>query len=268
MYETIPVSPLKKFFYDALEESEDRVTLNRWVSGFIVSLILLSMLLLILETVESLEAAYRSLFLSLEIVVVSVFTFEYIVRVWIADLKPDFQHYRYPRLRYLVSADAIIDLLAILPFFLPLLGNYLRFLRALRLFRLVRLMKIGRYSEAIQTIGRVISKKRAELGVTVVIVVILLVFISALMYIIEGPAQPEAFSSIPVTMWWILATLTSAGDSDIYPITTAGKLLSGFVAIFFLGLFALPAGIIAGGFSEEIESQKTRTCPHCGEEID
>lgn len=268
MRKTIPVGPLKKFLYDALEESENRIALNRRVNGFIMALILLSVLLLILETVDSFESAYAPLFLGLEIFTVSVFALEYAARAWIADLKPDFQRYRYPRLRYLVSAAAIIDLLAILPFFLPLLMNDLRLLRTLRLFRLLRVMKLGRYSDAIQTMGRVISKKRAELGVTMMVVSILLVFTSALMYAIESSAQPEAFSSIPATMWWSVATLTTVGYGDVYPVTTTGKLLGSLMAIFCLGLFALPAGILAGGFSEEVESQKTRVCPHCGEEVD
>lgn len=268
MSRAISVGAVKKLLYDVLEESEDRIVLNRWVNGFIIGLILLSIPILILETVESLESAYRYVFLSLEILTVAVFSLEYVARVWIADLKPDFQDCLYPRLRYLISAEAVIDLLTILPFFLPLLANYLRLLRTLRLFRLVRVMKIGRYSEAIETMGRVIFKKRAELGVAMMIVAIVLVFTSALMYTIEGSVQPEAFSSIPATMWWTVATLTTVGSSNIYPITTAGKLLGGFMAIFFLGLFALPAGIIAGGFGEEIESKKTHICPHCGEKLD
>lgn len=161
---------------------------------------------------------------------------------------------------------AIIDLLAILPFYLPFVGVDLRLLRMLRLLRIFRLFKIARYLKALNLMKRVFSKKKEELIIALIFTIFLLLIASTLMYYVENEVQPENFSSIPETMWWGIATLTTVGYGDIYPISGLGQILGGVIAIIGIGLFALPTGILAAGFSEELSQVKFKenNCSTCG----
>lgn len=129
-------------------------------------------------------------------------------------------------------------------------GVDLRMLRVIRLFRLLRILKLVRYSKAQDTLQRVMILKKPELVVTFSIGFVLLIFSSSAMYILENAAQPEKFSSIPATMWWAIATLTTIGYGDMYPMTEFGKFMGSIIAIIGVGLFALPAAIIASGLNE------------------
>ena len=146
----------------------------------------------------------------------------------------------------------IIDLLAILPFYLYLLVPFdLRALRVLRLFRLFRLLKLLRYSPALLTLKRVVAREyRALLG-ALLLMMMLMLFSAAIIYFLEREAQPDKFGSIPAAAWWALATLTTIGYGDIVPITPWGKVFGGIVMLFGLGMFALPIAILATGFSQE-----------------
>ena len=161
-------------------------------------------------------------------------------------------------MQYARSPMAIIDLLAILPFYLPFfLALDLRFLRVLRLFRLFRLFKLARYSSALGMIYRATVKNKEILVSAFVILVMLLIISSSLMYHVEYEAQPGAFDSIPSTMWWSIATLTTVGYGDIYPITPLGKFLGAFIAILGIAMFAIPTGVLATGFMEEMQKAKS-----------
>lgn len=258
----------KQRLYEILESTETVDGTSRRVNQFIFALIILNVCAVVLQTVEPVQTRYASLFALFEILSVLIFSLEFLLRVWVSDLKPRFQAYRYPRLRYLVSVPAIIDLAAVLPFFLPLTLD-LRHIRVLRLFMLVRVMKLGRYSQAIHTMNRIVQAKREELVIAVSLVLVLLLFASTLMYALENEVQPEAFASIPQAMWWGMATLTTIGYGDVYPITGLGKFFGALIAIFCLGLFALPAGIIAGGFAAELQKGHVEVvCPHCGGKLE
>jgi voltage-gated potassium channel len=149
---------------------------------------------------------------------------------------------------------ALIDAVAILPFYLAF---FLPFdLRFMRVFRLFRLLKLTRYSAALQTLGAAVYGQRRALGATLVIIAILLVFSSSIIYLLEKDAQPEAFGSIPEAMWWGLATLTTVGYGDIAPISAGGKVFGAFVMVLGIGMFALPAGILATAFSNEIRKRE------------
>ena len=166
---------------------------------------------------------------------------------------------------------ALVDLLAVLPFYLPLLLPFdLRVLRILRLFRIFRLAKIGRYSESMKVLTKVMQNKREELLISLSTTAIMLVLISSLMYYVERDIQPEAFSSIPATMWWGIATMTTVGYGDVYPLTAVGRILGATVCLLGIGVFALPAGIIASGLSDAMRRRgKTRhVCPHCGKDFE
>jgi voltage-gated potassium channel len=242
---------------------------SRVFDVFIMSLIVLNVIAVIIETEAKVQARIGRALHWFDVVSVIVFTIEYILRVWSCTSE---ERYRRPilgRLRFAVSPLAIVDLLAILPFYIPFMVRLdLRFLRALRLFRLFRIFKMGRYSESMKILGNVLRDKKAMLLVTLFVVFILLIVASSLLYFIENPEQPEKFSSIPATMWWGVETLTTVGYGDVVPITGWGKLMGAVIAFLGVGLFALPAGILAQGFTQEIAKKKGEyCCPHCGKDL-
>ncbi len=150
----------------------------------------------------------------------------------------------------------IIDLFAILPFYLPLKGLDLRILRTFRLLRIFRMFKLARYFDALQMIGKVIYRKRYEL-ISIFGVLLLLMFISSFfMFYAEADAQPNAFHNILDTFWWSLVTFTTVGYGDVYPITAIGKVLSGIVVLIGIMLFALPTSILTAEFMNEFNKDK------------
>lgn len=264
----LPAS-MKRHIHNILAVSHKRGDLSWYFDLFIIILIILNVVAIVLESVPSLRQQFQVYFHYFEVFSVIVFTVEYVLRVWTANL---IEEYRKPisgNLKYALTPLAIIDLLAFLPFYLPFIGVDLRLLRVLRIFRIFRLFKIARYVEALSFISLVFKKKKEELVISLVFTLFLLLVASTLMYYVENEAQPDNFSSIPETMWWGIATLTTVGYGDVYPITTLGQLLGGVIAIIGIGLFALPTGILALGFSEEIARKKHHgeTCPTCGQAV-
>ncbi len=250
---------LKEKVYDVLIDVEVDKRADRLVALFLMFLIIANGLAVMLETVKQLEIKYSRYFYLFELASVGVFTLEYLLRVWAITLNPDYKNPLGGRLRYVLTPMALIDLAAILPFYLPIaLTVDLRILRLLRLFRMFRLFKMTRYVESMRTFHNVFKAKRSELTLTLVLIFLLLVFASSAMYAVETEAQPDKFSSIPETLWWGVITLTTIGYGDIYPITPMGKIIGGIIAFLGIGLFALPAGILASGFSEELQKRRDK----------
>ena len=247
---------IRKGLFEILEKDDGDNRLSRRFDLFIMIIIFLNMIAVIMETVASVYIKYEDFFEWFEIISVVVFTLEYVGRIWTCTLIERYRHPIKGRIKFILSPIGLIDLLAILPFYLPFIMNIDgRILRLLRLFRLVRIFKMGRYSTAFQMIANVLNRRKEELLVTLTIVLLVLVLASSLMYYVEHEVQPEAFSSIPATMWWGVATLTTVGYGDVYPITSIGRVLGAFIAIMGVGIFALPAGIIASGFEAEIKKK-------------
>jgi voltage-gated potassium channel len=212
MYPTI-----KKHIYILLDPSEGDSFWNKLIDGFVISLILLNVIAVILETVDSLFLAYGSLFQAFEIFSVCFFTIEYSLRVWTCTYIDKFKHPITGRLRYIFSLGSLIDLLAIVPFYLPLSTIYdFRFVRIFRLIKFLRVFKLGRYLNATKIISNVFKSKKEELVLCLLITVTLIVVASSLMYFVEHDAQPDKFSSIPETMWWSVTTLTTVGYGDVF----------------------------------------------------
>lgn len=243
-----------------LNRGEESDTLSRGFDTFIMGLILLNVAAVIIETVESIHVRFGDYFDYFEGFSVIVFSIEYVLRLWACTAIEKYKHPVWGRLRYMITVEAIIDLIAIVPFYLPILLNNAdgRMIRILRLLRLFRLFKLGRYSMAFGLVTDVIKKRKEELIVTLTLLLILLIFASTLMYYIENAPDRDGFQSIPETMWWGVATLTTVGYGDVYPITPLGKLLGAVIAILGVGLFALPAGIIAAGFESELSGRKKK----------
>jgi len=227
--------------------------------------------MVILETVEDIHAKYRKFFYLVEIISIIIFTIEYILRILVCTINRRYSAPISGRIKFIFTPYALVDLLSILPFYLPILIPFdLRFIRSVRLFRIIRIMKLGRYSESVSYIINVFKLKKEELYITYFILILLLIIFSSLIYFSEHVAQPNNFSSIPTSLWWGIMTLTTIGYGDIYPITVMGKVIAGMIAIIGIGMFALPAGIFASGFMEEMQrkNKNEKICPHCGKSLD
>ena len=265
------IQKIKRRIFEILEIASVGDLPSRIFDIFIITLISLNVVAVILETVQFLSFRYRTFFTIFEVFSILVFTIEYLLRVWTCTTDKRFGNPFIGRIRFAVTPLILVDLMAILPFYLPMIFPLdLRFIRILRLFRFIRLFKMARYSESLRTFGNVLKAKKEEIVIMLFTVLILLVFASSLMYFFEHEAQPKGFSSIPAAMWWGIATLTTVGYGDVYPITPIGKSLGAIIAVLGIGMFALPAGILASGFVEEIQRRrrKRKVCPHCGKEID
>lgn len=240
---------IRRRLHHVVEAGIGHKPIQRAYDAFIMGLIFANVCAVALETIESLSNAYHAYFNAFEIFSVAVFTAEYVVRIWVAveDPRGRYRHPVWGRLKHMLTPLALIDLLAIAPFFLQVF--FAIDLRALRVLRLLRVLKLTRYAGALDTLLRVLYEERQPLLAAFSIMMILLVFLSGIVYFLEHEAQPKMFASIPHAMWWGMATLTTVGYGDIVPITPMGKIVGGFVTLMGLGMFALPAAILGSGFA-------------------
>ena len=261
---------MKKRVFEIIEKAKPGDKISKIFDISIILLIILNILAVIISSFNNLENELLFILKIFEIFSIIVFTIEYILRLWTSDLL--FSKSKYPYLKYIFSFMAIIDLLAIIPFYMPfLISCDLRFLRMLRLLRILRIFKLNRYNDAMNLITRVLINEKEKLITTVFVTTILLLFSSSVMYYVETEAQPEQFPNIIASVWWAVATLTTVGYGDVYPVTIIGKILSGIIAVLGIGLVALPTGIISSGFITEVSARKQKRiikCPHCGEEFE
>ena len=226
---------------------------SRIVDAVLVTLISLSVLAIVLESVEGLNRRYREAFRLFELFTIAVFSVEYLLRAWAAvEAQGGGPAWR-RRLRYLASPTALIDLLAILPFYLVAAGlagpGDMRFLRAVRL---LRVLKLTRYSAAFDTLRRAFSDNARSFVAALSVLLIVMLLAATGMYYFEREAQPEAFASIPAAMWWAFATLTTVGYGDVTPVTAGGKVFGAAITVVGVGMVALPTGILASAFTEQL----------------
>jgi len=265
----ISIPYIRRTLYRIMETSAgQRRGISLVFNIVLITIITMNAVAIVLHTVPAYNQQYERLFYDFELFSVLFFTIEYALRVWICVENERYQHWFRGRIKYIVSVSAIIDLLAILPFYISLFATDLAIIRILRLFRIFRLFRISKYSHAYRMILHVIRDKKEELILSLMMVIFMLIIISSVMYYVEHAAQPQAFSSIPATMWWGINAMATVGYGDIHPITPLGKVLGGISAILGIALFALPTGILVSGFTEQIRYQKVpRRCPHCGKEL-
>jgi voltage-gated potassium channel len=256
--------------YEVLEEEDIRDLPSQILNISILVLIFLNVIAVMIGTVPRIEARWSRELEDFEAFSVAVFTVEYILRLWVCTLRPGHERAFRGRVKYALRWMPLVDLAAILPFYLSVFGSFdLRFVRALRLMRLLRLFKVGRYSVALSLIGQVFRSKKGELAVAVFVASILFCIISALMYQLENSVQPAAFSSVFSAMWWTVSALTPL-SSELSPMTQGGRILAGVAAFLGVAMFALPAGILASGFSRALADKgerRTKECPHCGAQL-
>ena len=262
---------LKTKIFQLVQKGSHGHRMNKWFDYFIMTLILMSVIDIILQTSPNINyQQYRALQIFNAISII-IFSIEYLLRLYVSDLTHPAKNRFRSVLKFIFSAYGIIDLLAILPFYLPMLINMdLRFLRALRLTRVLRILKVNRYSNSLNLIWEVIKEKKSELAVTGFVTFLILLLASFIIYYVEGESQPTQFPSVLASFWWAIATLTTVGYGDVYPITSLGKIISGLIAVLGIGMVALPTGLISAGFMTKIETNKaeSKKCPHCGKELD
>lgn len=226
------------------------------LEGCLILLIAANVVAVVLETVPDIGARYATQFKWFEWVSVALFTVEYLTRLWVAPEHPPYRALKAgaARGRHMLDPYMVIDLLAILPFYLQILIGV--DLRILRLFRIIRFFKLVRYSAGLRSLLRAIRLEWRALVASLVVILGLLLTAAALLHIVEGSRQPEAFGSIPAALWWAVVTLTTVGYGDVVPITVLGRTIAGFVMLGGLAMFALPLGIVASAFAHEVHRRE------------
>ena len=247
---------IKRKIFEIIQPDCGNSSMSRAFDFFITGLILVSVIAVFAGTFELSAGASRTLE-TIEKIASVAFTIEYALRIFTADiLRPELPPWK-SRVKYVVSPMAAIDLVAILPFWLPMiLPGSLLGMRALRLVRLLRIFKLNRYFDAMRAIGAVIVEKKRELVGSLFFIVLLMLVTSLLMYSIEHDAQPEAFRNAFSGLWWAVATVTTVGYGDIYPVTHLGRLLGAIIAFSGIAAVAVPTGIITAGLSSVMERTK------------
>lgn len=264
---------MRRWIFEILQPDAGTSRVSHWTDVILTVLIVVSVVIVFSLTFDLPEGLVRVLQL-MEDGISVVFSIEYLLRLLTADLLYPKRRVWSAVLKYARSPLAIVDLVSILPFWLPLIlpGSILG-LRALRLVRLFRILKLNRYFNAVRTIGNVLLSKKSELLGSLFFVVLLMLIASLLMYSAEHDAQPTVFRNAFSGLWWAVATLTTVGYGDIYPITFMGRILGGVIALTGIAALAIPSGIITAGLTEslskgrnaiigELVRQRGKDCEH------
>lgn len=261
---------LRRRLYLTLEPTEKGGILERIFEIFLIIIIILNIAAIVLDSVKEVHAEYQHFFERFETISIILFTCEYFLRIYSIVENPKYADPVKGRWKFIVTPIAIIDLLAIVPFYLSFLPLDLRFLRIFRLMAVFRLFKIARYLHALKIFRQVLADRKEQLVLSFLFIFFVLIIISFGMYYVESEVPNTKFTSIPATMWWGISTLTTVGYGDIVPVTTIGKILGGAIALAGVALLALPAGILSSGFYELLHHDikpEPKKCPHCGKDI-
>ncbi len=245
----------RKRIHEILEVANPGDRVSRLVDLSILALILLNLTAVILESVPVYRDRFGSIFQQFELVSVALFSAEYVLRIWSCVEDEEFRSPIGGRVRFALSPQVLVDLLAVLPFYF---GVDARFLRVLRI------LKLARYIKALQVFQRVVYRKRGQLLAALIVLSVMLIFTSCLMWSVEHGHNPN-IESIPQAMWWSVVTLTTVGFGDTVPMTPTGQLVAGLVAVIGISMFAFPTAVLGAGFLEEVGNEH-KTCPHCGKE--
>jgi len=221
--------------------------------------ILIAVTIAILETEPTLnrDPVLAEIFRAGDWLFALLFSAEYLARVWAAGEEPRYAEWR-GRLRYMRQPFPLIDLIAIIPFFISLGTNDAFVVRLARLLRILTLARLGEFSEAAMLMGRALAVRRFELLLSFSMAMGVLIIAATLLHMMEAEAQPAAFGSIPRAMWWSVVTLATVGYGDVYPTTVMGKIVGGITAISAVVLIAMPTGMLAAAFSEVFQAHAKR----------
>ncbi|WP_261664066.1 ion transporter [Deinococcus sp. Marseille-Q6407] len=267
--------------YGLLDPQDSSGPAEQLFNRLLALLILLNVTVMVLSTVPSIQHEYGRAIRIFDLFCGVVFGLEYLGRLYTAPLRPGAPPGARAYLHYALQPLPLIDLTVVVTLILP--GSSA--LASLRLFKLLSLLRLGRYSTSLQLIGRVISQRSSELFATFLIAAVLVLIAASVLYQAESAAGTPGFGSIPEALWWATVTLTTTGYGDVFPETPLGKLAAGVIMLFSIGMVALPAGMVASSFAEELDQQRAkeaaeaevqeeeeraasyRYCPHCGERL-
>ena len=247
----------KKRIFEIIQIGYDEDWPSRIFDIAVIVMILTNLFIAIFTTFDS-SKPYLGLLETIEFITVVGFAIEYFLRLWTAE-------YLFPKLtrrdaikKYVLSFNGVIDMLAFLPFFLPIFfpAGVVAF-RMFRVVRIFRLLRVNAYYDALNVIGEVINSKRDQILSSVFIILVLMTAASLFMYSLEHEAQPEVFSNAFSGFWWAVSTLLTVGYGDIYPITIAGRIFGIIITFLGVGMVAIPTGILSAGFVEQYTRLKT-----------
>lgn len=267
MPDTLPnkltsVESLRSKTYQLLESEASKNATAKAINLFLIVLIISNVIAAIFESEAAYHDIYHQEFALFELISLSLFCVEYLLRVWCCIENPKYQAISTLKARanYLFTPMALIDLIAILPFIIALFFSI--DLRALRLLRVLRLLKLTHYFKGFNIFINVIAKELKSITVAMMVMIFLIIIAASLMHSVEGKVQPEVFGSIIQSFWWAVVTMTTVGYGDVVPITGTGKVISTFIMLIGVGLVALPAAMLAARFSEELRERKTKLDAH------
>ena len=247
----LQISSFRKAIYRQLDPEAYREKGLSVTNKLISLLVVMCVISAILETEPLLSGAYAHSFEALNTIFLVVFTIEYLARIWAMSEREEYKGW-IGRLRYALTFPALIDLLTVLPFWFGT-GSEILMLRLLRLLRILKLARIPHVSEALKTLADALKARSVELALSVAFAFLLMIVAATTLYFLERHIQPDAFGSIPRALWWGMATLTTVGYGDIYPVTVMGKVAAGLYAFAGIGLVAMPTGIFAAAMSEIVK---------------
>ena len=247
---------LRKRIWEILEKGNSNDKVSFYTDIFLITLIIFNIIAVLLETVDSIYSKYALEFLIFERFSTVVFLIEYILRIWVCVEEKIKKNKLITRLKYASTWPAIIDLLAVLSGLLPMIFEVdLRILRALRM---LRLLKFSRYFKVMNLLLGVLKEEKQSFLAAMFLLTIAMLIASTGIYLFEKDAQPDKFGSIPEAMWWAIATLTTIGYGDVTPVTAMGKFFGAIIAIIGIGVVALPSGILASGFTDQLKRRQAQ----------
>lgn len=256
------VANLRNKTYQLLESETSSSVTAKIITWSLILLIVSNVAGVIIASERDYYHSYNDTFILFELISLSIFCFEYLLRLWCCVEAEEYHGISSfkARVKYIFTPIALIDLIAVLPFVIAMF--YAVDLRTLRLIRVLRLLKLTHYFKGFNIFISVISKESKSIIAAMMVMVFLIIIAASLMHSIEGTAQPEVFGSIIHSFWWAVVTMTGVGYGDVVPITTAGKVISTFIMLIGVGLVALPAAMLAARFSEELRERKENLDVH------
>ncbi len=248
--------------YQLLESKTSASTSAKVITWLLILLIISNVVAVIVASEQDYFQPNKDAFLLFEIISLSLFSLEYLLRVWCCVEDKEYQNLSTfnARVKYILTPIALIDLVAVLPFIIAIFFTV--DLRTLRLIRVLRLLKLTHYFKGFNIFITVIVKETKSITAAMMVMVFLIIIAASLMHSVEGAIQPEAFGSIIHSFWWAVVTMTTVGYGDVVPVTALGKVISTFIMLIGVGLVALPAGMLAARFGEELRERKKNLNAH------
>jgi voltage-gated potassium channel len=249
---------MRRWLYEQLDPAARTEGGLSPINRVVMAVIFVAVTVSVLETESTIVSRSPELFIVIDTIFGSLFTLEYLLRLWAIGENPRFSGLS-GRLRYVITPIALIDLLALIPFFLTAGLHDAFLLRLVRLLRLLSLAKFGRYSRALQNLWTGITTRRYELLMSLFAAFIVMLITASVLHFAEASNSPESFGSIPRALWWGVATVTKVGYGGAYPVTEIGKIFAALFAIVAVGVVAMPTGILAAAFSDAFQRDRQRT---------